>query len=140
MIADLASIREQCEIAEEVIIGRNTMVELRARIGPRTVIQTGSHITGDITIESDVFFGPEAVTVNDRYMGRRPGIGYTGPVVRKGASIGCNACLLPGVVIGEGAVIGAGAVVTKDVPDHTVAVGVPATPIKSFRGDGTDAT
>jgi len=137
MIGDLASIREQCEIGEEVIIGRNVMVELKARIGARTVIQTACHITGDIVIEDEVFFGAEVVTMNDKYMSRRPGVGYSGPVVRRGASVGCNATLLPGVVIGEGAMIGAGAVVTKNIPPFGVAVGVPAVVIKSLpRPDG----
>jgi len=136
MIADLASVREQCEIGEDVIIGRNVMVELKAHIGAGTVIQTACHITGDILIEDNVFFGAEVVTTNDKYMSRRPGSGYSGPVVRRGASIGSNATLLPGVVIGEGAVIGAGAVVTKDVPPFTVAVGVPAAVVESLPGSG----
>jgi UDP-2-acetamido-3-amino-2,3-dideoxy-glucuronate N-acetyltransferase len=46
--------------------------------------------------------------------------------VKRGASIGSGAVILAGVTIGEGAMIGAGAVVTKDVPDHTIAKGVPA--------------
>jgi acetyltransferase-like isoleucine patch superfamily enzyme len=46
--------------------------------------------------------------------------------VRRRASIGSNATILPGLTIGEGAMIGAGAVVTRDVPDHAIVVGVPA--------------
>ena len=57
---------------------------------------------------------------------------YKPIVIKDGAHIGIGAIIMPGVTIGVGAVIGAGAVVTKDVPDYSVAVGVPARVIKSL--------
>ena len=56
-------------------------------------------------------------------------------IIKDGAHIGIGAILMPGVTIGKGAVIGAGAVVTKDIPDYSVAIGVPARVIKSFNNE-----
>lgn len=55
---------------------------------------------------------------------------YAPIVIKDGAHIGIGSIIMPGVTIGEGAVIGAGAVVTKDIPDHCLAVGVPAKVVK----------
>jgi acetyltransferase-like isoleucine patch superfamily enzyme len=59
-------------------------------------------------------------------------------VIKKGASIGSNATILCGVTVGEGAIIGAGSVVTKDIPDHTVAAGNPAKIIRKIKKSGMD--
>ena len=129
MVADLASIREGCRIRKAAIIGRSVMVECHAEIGERTKIQTQSHITGDMVVEEDVFFGAQVVTMNDKYMGTK-GDYYMGPRVKKGAAIGSNATILPGVTVGEKAVVGAGSVVVKDVPDGETHVGLPAKKIE----------
>jgi len=100
MVGDLASIREQNEIGDRSIVGRLVMVEPRTKIGTRVVVQTGTHITGDAIIEDDVFFGDEVSTSNDNAM-RRGTVVYKGPHIKRGARLGSNATLLPGVVIGE---------------------------------------
>ncbi|PQP85688.1 hypothetical protein CPT76_34390 [Paenibacillus sp. AR247] len=76
-------------------------------------------------IEDNVFIGPEVSTSNDKYM-EPTKVPLKGPHIKKGARIGNNATLLPGIVIGENAVIGAGAVVTKDVTDGKTVKGVAA--------------
>ncbi|MBC5636355.1 N-acetyltransferase [Ornithinibacillus hominis] len=124
-IGDLASIRENVKIGEESIVGRNVMVETNTEIGKRVTVQTGTYITADMVIEDEVFIGPCCSTSNDKYMGRR-NYPHKGPIIKKGARIGNNATLLPGIVIGIGGVVGAGAVVTKDVLDYKVVVGNPA--------------
>lgn len=129
MISDLATIRERCRICREAIVGRSVTMECNSVIGPRSKIQTACHITGDLVVEEDVFFGPEVCTMNDKYMGTRE-TEYRGAHVKKGAAVGSNATLLPGVTIGEGSVVGAGSVVTGDVPDGETYVGVPARPMK----------
>jgi len=129
MIGDLASIRESCRIDDYVIIGRATTVECNTTIGSYTKIQTACHLTGDMVIEDHVFFGPEVTTVNDKYMGRIKDA-YHGPHIKRGARIGGNATIIAGVTIGKDSVIGAGAVVVNDIPDYSVAVGVPAKVIK----------
>ncbi|PZE21133.1 acyltransferase [Paenibacillus xerothermodurans] len=125
LVADLASIRERVTIGNGTIIGRNAKIECRTAIGQRCVIQTGAYITADMVVEDDVFIGPEVSTSNDKYMSRAP-YKLLGPRIRQGASIGNNATLLPGIVIGAKSVIGAGSVVTKDVPEYATVVGVPA--------------
>lgn len=125
MVGDLASIRENNIIGNKVIVGRLVMVEPNTKIGDNVTIQTGTHITGDAIIEDNVFFGDEVSTSNDNSMGRGRGI-YKGPHIKRGARIGSNSTLLPGVVIGEEAVVAAAAVVTHDVPDRKVVMGVPA--------------
>lgn len=129
MVGDLASIREKCEIGDSTIIGRAVTVEYETKIGNNTKIQTACHITGNMTIEDNVFFGPEVTTMNDRYMDRI-GEPLGGPHIKKGARIGGNATILPGIMIGKDAIVGAGSVVTKNVNDYTIVVGVPAKPIK----------
>jgi UDP-2-acetamido-3-amino-2,3-dideoxy-glucuronate N-acetyltransferase len=129
MVGDLAGIRESCKIDDFVIIGRATTVECNTKIGMYTKIQTACHLTGDMLIEDHVFFGPEVTTVNDKYMGRGKSL-YVGPCIKRGARIGGNATILAGVTIGKDSVIGAGAVVVSDIPDYSVAVGVPARVIK----------
>jgi UDP-2-acetamido-3-amino-2,3-dideoxy-glucuronate N-acetyltransferase len=80
-----------------------------------------------ICIEDDVFIGPNATFTNDRFpRSKQYPDQFTKTLVRKGASIGANATILPGVVIGRNAMVGAGAVVTKDVPANAIVVGNPA--------------
>jgi acetyltransferase-like isoleucine patch superfamily enzyme len=97
-----------------------------------------THITGCMVIEDHVFIGPGVMTTNDNSMGRK-GHGSLdqifGPVVRRGAAIGGNCTLLPGVEIGELAIVGVGAVVTRSVPPRVVAMGVPARVIKDVPED-----
>jgi len=125
MVGDLASIRENNLIGNKVIVGRLVMVEPRTKVADNVTIQTGTHITGDAVIEDNVFFGDEVSTTNDNSMGRGRGI-YKGPHIKRGARIGSNSTLLPGVVIGEEAIVAAAAVVTHDVPDRKVVMGTPA--------------
>lgn len=125
LVGDLASIRERNTIGDRCIIGRLVMVEPRNEIGFHVVIETGTHICGDMIIEKHVFMGSEISTNNGNYMGRGSGP-YKGPHIKMGARIASNSTLLPYVVIGEQAVVAAGAVVTRDVPNKKIVMGVPA--------------
>ncbi len=125
LVGDLASIREGNTVGNRSIIGRLVMVEPNTKIGNHVVVQTGSHITGDMTIEDEVFLGDEVSTANDNRMGEGESV-YIGPYIKHGARIGSNATLLPGIVIGQGAIVGAGSVVTKDVPPKSKVMGTRA--------------
>jgi acetyltransferase-like isoleucine patch superfamily enzyme len=124
-VSDLASIREKCVVKDHVIIGKAVTVEYEVTIGEYSKIMTQCEITGNMVIEDHVFFGAAVVSVNDKYMGRT-GNQFDGPRVKSGARVGANATILAGVTIGKEAVIGAGAVVTKDIADFKVAMGIPA--------------
>jgi acetyltransferase-like isoleucine patch superfamily enzyme len=121
-------IRENSEIGDNVLIGTNAVLDGNCKLGSNISIQTGAYITAFTVIEDNVFIGPWVVTTNDKYM--VAGAKLIGPTIKKGARIGANSTLLPGVVIGEGAVIGSGSVVTKDVPAGETVVGNPARAIK----------
>lgn len=91
-----------------------------------------------ITLEDCVTISPR-VTVFAHTNPTSPLYEYMGPRtvrpvrIKKGSWIGTGAIILPGVTVGKYSVVGAGAVVTKDVPDHTVVMGVPAKPVKSLK-------
>lgn len=96
-------------------------------MGDRVTVKSGVFLWAGTRVEDDVFIGPNATFTNDSHPRSKqyPEM-FSGVVLKKGASIGANATLLPGVVVGEYAMVGAGAVVTKDVPAYAVVVGNPA--------------
>ena len=118
-------IREKTTIGDHVAVGTNTIIEGNVTIGNNVSLQSLVYIPTGVLIEDDVFIGPNAVLTNDPYP-PHGGDNLKGPVIRKGASIGANATLVPGVEIGEGALVAAGAVVTRDVPPRMLAIGTPA--------------
>lgn len=132
MIGDLSSIRERTNICKGAIVGRMNTVEPDAYIGPRAKLQCTCHITVGVILEEDVFFGTEVCTMNDKYMGTVQGVEKKGPHVKKGAAVGSNSTLLPGIVVGEKAIVGAGSVVTKDVYEGQTVVGIPAKPMNNM--------
>ena len=129
MVADMASIRELNTIGDKCIIGRLVMMEPKNNLGFHVVIETASHICGDMIIEDHVFMASEISTSNGNYMGRGTGE-YKGPHIKMGARIACNCTLLPYTVIGEQAVVAAGALVSRDVPDKKLVMGIPAKVIR----------
>jgi acetyltransferase-like isoleucine patch superfamily enzyme len=128
LLGDGASIREKCVVGDNCIISRYVTINYNTQIGNNTKIMDLSHITGNCSIGNNVFIAPNVGSANDNAIGTLP---YDenkvkGPLVKDGASIGLGALLLPGVIIGENAIVGAGAVVTSDVPDRSLVMGIPA--------------
>ena len=116
-----AVIGEDCNICD------HTFIENDVVIGDRVTIKCGVQVWDGLRIEDDVFVGPNATFTNDPM----PRSGqhlpkYPVTYIRRGASIGANATILPGITIGQNAMVGAGAVVTRSVPPHAVVVGNPA--------------
>ena len=120
-------------ILANAVIGKNcninchTFIENDVVIGDQVTIKSGVFIWDGIKIENNVFIGPNVTFVNDKYP--RSGIyppSFLSTVIRQGASIGSNATILGGIIIGKNSLVGAGAVVTKDVPDEVVVAGNPA--------------
>jgi acetyltransferase-like isoleucine patch superfamily enzyme len=133
LIADQSFVREKCTIGEAVIVGRGVTVENETSIGSYTKIQSQAYITAWMTIEEHVFIAPCVVTTNDNFMGRTAErFKYRlGPTIKRGARIGANAILLPGITIGREAFVAAGSTVTRDVPDETLVMGSPARPVRN---------
>jgi acetyltransferase-like isoleucine patch superfamily enzyme len=123
-------VREMNTIGKAFRFGMLAQMENNSVIGDRVIVVAGAHVTAYAKIEEDVFIGGHVIMTNDKQMDRGD-IQLVGPTIHRGARIGSNALLLPGVEIGEEAVVGGGAVVAKDVPDRTLVLGVPAKPVKS---------
>jgi acetyltransferase-like isoleucine patch superfamily enzyme len=132
ILGDQTCVRERCEIGDDVVLGRGSLVENDTTIGALTKIQAHAYITAYSTLEDNVFIAPCVATTNDNFMGRtekRHEL-VKGPTIRRGARVGGAAVLLPGIEIGEEAFVGAGAVVLHDVDPGTVVVGNPARAIR----------
>jgi acetyltransferase-like isoleucine patch superfamily enzyme len=137
ILGDQSCVRERVSIADDVVVGRGSLVENDTTIGRGTRIQADAYLTAYSTLEEDVFVAPCVVTTNDNFMGRteRRKALMKGPTIRRGARIGGGAILCPGVEIGEEAFVGAGAVVTKDVPPRKLVVGNPARVLRDVAVD-----
>ena len=110
------------------ILGQNVNVAGDVVIGDRVKIQNNVSLYAGTVIEDDVFLGPSCVltnVTNPRAQINRHAL-YEKTLIRRGASVGANATIVCGVNVGRYAFVGAGAVVTGDVPDYALVVGVPA--------------
>ncbi len=126
-----ASIREDNIIGDHVSIGTNAVLEFGNRIGNRVRIHSCCFLEM-VTIEDDVFIGPNVVFTDDPHPMNCPRYKEClgGVVVKRLVRIGAHCTLLPGVIIGENSLIGAGSVVVRDIPPNSVAAGNPAKVIK----------
>ena len=114
-------IGEHCSFGQNVFVGDNAV------IGNHVRVQNNVSIYDKVTIEDDVFCGPSMVFTN--VYNPRSAISrkheYRETLIRRGATLGANCTIVCGVTIGRYAFIGAGSVITKDVPDYALMVGVP---------------
>lgn len=121
VVLDGASVGKDCNICAHVLIEGGVLV------GDRVTVKSGVQLWDGVTLEDDVFVGPNVTFSNDRFpRSRQRPEAFERTVVARGASIGANATILPGVRIGAGAMVGAGAVVTRDVPEGATVYGNPA--------------
>jgi acetyltransferase-like isoleucine patch superfamily enzyme len=121
VILPKAVIGDDCNICSHCFIENDVVV------GDRVTVKSGVQLWDGVRLEDDVFVGPNVTFTNDRLPRSRvyPDA-YPRTLVRRGASIGGGATILPGLQIGERAMVGAGSVVTKDVPARAIVVGSPA--------------
>jgi UDP-2-acetamido-3-amino-2,3-dideoxy-glucuronate N-acetyltransferase len=116
-----ARIGRDCNICDHVFVENDVV------IGDRVTVKCGVQLWDGVTLEDDVFVGPNATFTNDHFpRSKKYPEKFSRTLVKKGASIGANATILPGLTIGQNAMVGAGAVVTKDVPPNAIVVGNPA--------------
>lgn len=117
------------QIGSNCNIGEGCFIESHAIIGNNVTIKNNISVWDKVTIEDGCFLGPNVVLTNDL----KPRIGFkkgledfTPTLIKKGATIGANATIVCGNIIGEHAFIGAGAVVIKEIPPYGMVVGNPA--------------
>jgi acetyltransferase-like isoleucine patch superfamily enzyme len=113
-------IGRNCKIDAFVYVEEGVVIGDDCKIRPFVFIPTG------VTIEDDVFVGPNVSFTNDKYPRVKGEWKLLRTRIKKGASIGANSVILPGVTIGEEALVGAGSVVTEDVPNRAIVAGNPA--------------
>lgn len=118
-----AYVGDDTVIGNNVKIGSLAHVDYNVTVGDNTMIEGLVYIPPLSKIGKNVFIGPAATLTNDPYPPSGKMIGVT---IKDGAIIGSRAVIKAGVTIGQNSVVAMGAVVTKDVPDNTVVVGVPA--------------
>lgn len=116
-----------CVVLENAVIGKNcnicahVLIENDVIVGNNVTVKSGVQLWDGIRIEDNVFIGPNVTFTNDLYpRSKKYPEKFLQTIVKKGASIGANATILPGITIGENAMIAAGSIVTKDVPANTL--------------------
>lgn len=122
-------IQKGARIGSNCSLGQNVNISNNVKIGNGVKIQNNVAVYEGVEIEDDVFCGPSCVFTNDltpRAKYPKGHENYKKTLIKKGASIGANATIVCGHTVGECALIGAGAVVTTDVPNHALMLGVPA--------------
>ena len=122
-------IQKGARIGKNCSFGQNVNISNNVIVGNDCKVQNNVSIYEGVELEDGVFCGPSCVFTNDltpraRYPKGREG--YKKTLIREGASIGANATIVCGHIIGKYAMVAAGAVVTKDVPDYALVAGVPA--------------
>ena len=122
-------IQKGARIGKNCSFGQNVNISNNVIVGNDCKVQNNVSIYEGVVLEDGVFCGPSCVFTNDltpraRYPKGREG--YKKTLIREGASIGANATIVCGHIIGKYAMVAAGAVVTKDVPDYALVAGVPA--------------
>lgn len=119
------------KIGKDCNICAQTFIEGDVVIGDRVTMKSGVQLWDGTRIEDEVFIGPNVTFTNDLYpRSKEYPEKFSGITIKRNASIGANATLLPGITVGKYAMIGAGSVVTKDVPAYAVVVGNPSKVIR----------
>jgi acetyltransferase-like isoleucine patch superfamily enzyme len=130
-----AQVRERARIGAGCIIGKNAYVDFDVVLGDGVKVQNNVSLFHGVTVEDGVFVGPHVCFTNDRVprainvdgSPKTDDDWEVSPIlVRRGAALGANSTILPGVTIGSWAMIGSGSVVTRDVGDYELVAGNPA--------------
>lgn len=121
-----ARIGRDCNLCDMVFVENDVLV------GDRVTVKCGVQLWDGVRIEDDVFVGPNATFTNDGFPRSKQNFELRLTIVKRGASIGANATILPGLTIGESAMVGAGAVVTRNVPPNVLVVGNPARVVRTL--------
>ena len=122
-----AQVRTGAQIGENCNISKDTYIDSKVTIGDNCKIQNGVSIYNGVKIENEVFIGPNVTFTNDKIpRAFNNSWSITKTLIKTGSSIGANATIVCGVVVGEFAIVAAGSVVTKDVEPYSLVMGNPA--------------
>lgn len=130
-----AQVRERAELGKECVISKNVYIDFDVKIGDYVKIQNNVSVYHGVTLENGVLVGPHVCFTNDKLPRSINPDGtpksaddwtLTETLVKEGASIGAHSLIMCGVILGKFSLVGAGAVVTKNVPDYGLVVGLPA--------------
>lgn len=141
-----AHVRKGSKIGAGCVIGKSVFIDAMVEIGDHVKIQNFATLYHGLKVENGVYIGPSVTFTNDKVPRAINADGspksasdwtLLETVIKKGASIGANATILPGITIGEWAMVGAGSVVTKDVSPRTVVLGNPAQVVGTVDEEGT---
>jgi acetyltransferase-like isoleucine patch superfamily enzyme len=120
-------VREDTVIGDDCSIGSGTVIEFSVRIDDGVRLHSQCFVPEHSILEAGCWLGPRVVITNARFPAAPRTKASLEPVlIRKGAKVGANATLLPGIVLGAGCLVGAGSVVTRDVPEGAIVIGNPA--------------
>lgn len=133
LLGDGASIREKCLIGSQCILSRYVTVNYNTKIGDGTKIMDNSHITGNSIIGKNVFISTLVGLTNDNLIQEKFGDHVQGPHIQDNVILGVGCSILPALLIGQGAIVGAGSVVTKNVEEGTLVMGVPARLVRKVK-------
>jgi acetyltransferase-like isoleucine patch superfamily enzyme len=131
-----------CEIGDDTKIGAFVEIQKNVKVGNRCKISSHTFICEGVTIEDNVFIGHGVTFTNDIYPRATTADGelqteqdwhVENTLIKRGASIGSGATILPNVTVGERAIVGAGSVVTKDVPARSIVAGNPAKFVRTIK-------
>ncbi|MBC7769874.1 MAG: N-acetyltransferase [Phycisphaerales bacterium] len=131
-----------CSVGDGSRVGSFVEIQKNAHIGARCKISSHTFICEGVTVEDEVFVGHGVMFINDIFPQAANADGSAQSEadwavvetrIKTRASIGSNATIMGGVIVGVGALVGAGAVVTKDVPDYAIVAGVPAKVVGDVR-------
>jgi UDP-2-acetamido-3-amino-2,3-dideoxy-glucuronate N-acetyltransferase len=140
-----AHIRKGSRVGKSCVIGKSVYIDATVKVGNFVKIQNFATLYQGLTVEDGVYIGPSVTFTNDKVPRSINPDGTPksledwtclNTVIKKGASVGANATVLPGLTIGEWAMIGAGSMVTKDVPAYSVVVGNPAKVVGRVDAEG----
>ncbi|MEX6314972.1 acyltransferase [Providencia manganoxydans] len=127
-------ILKNAQIGSNCNICAHTLIENDVIIGNNVTVKSGVYLWDGIRIEDNVFIGPCVTFANDKYpRSKQYPEQFPLTTIKKGASIGANATILPSITLGENCMIGAGSVVTKDVPENALVVGNPAKVVRYLK-------
>jgi UDP-2-acetamido-3-amino-2,3-dideoxy-glucuronate N-acetyltransferase len=126
-VGQYSIVSEEAKIGANCKIGSHCLIENNVVVGNNVKINCGVQLWNGITVEDDVFIGPNVTFTIGTYQRLKAypeGLATT--IIKHGASIGANSTIISGLTIGSNAIIGAGSVVTRDIPDGELWFGNPA--------------